>query len=97
MELTDILECALQVMGRIAMPPEKIREVIGNRTKHIKAYNLCDGTNTLSDIAKKARIDQGNLSRTTRRWIEHGIVFSIGEGREGRLLHLYPLPKKEQL
>ncbi len=95
MELNDFLDCALQVIARIGLPPEKIREVIGNRAKHIKAYNLCDGKNPLNHIAKKARIDQGNLSRTTRRWIEQGIMFSIGTGREARLLHIYPLPKKE--
>ena len=94
-ELTDFLDCALQVIGRIAMPPETIREVIGNRAKLVKAYNLCDGRNTLSEIAKRSRVDLGNLSRTTRRWIQHGIVFSVGEGRENRLLHIYPLRGKD--
>jgi hypothetical protein len=95
MELADFLGCALQVIGRVAMPPEKIRKVIGNRPKHMNAFNLCNGKNTLVEIAKKARIDQGNLSRTTNRWLEQGIIFSIGEGKESRLLHIYPLPKKD--
>ena len=95
MELTDLLACALQAVGRIAIPPEKIREVIGGRAKQLKAYNLCDGKKSLKEIARKAKIDRGNLSRTTQRWIEHGIVFSLGEGREARLLRIYPLPKPD--
>ena len=93
MELNDFLNCTLQVIARVAMPPDKIREVIGDRAKQLKAYNLCDGTNTLGEIAKKARIDQGNFSRTSTRWIEQGILFSVGQGNDRRLLHLYPLPK----
>ena len=93
MELDDLLRCTLQVIAKVAMPPEKIREVIGDRKKQLKAYNLCDGKNTTIEIAKKARVDQGNFSRTATRWIEHGIVFSVGKGLDKRLLHLYPLPK----
>ena len=95
MELNDLLRCTLQVIARVAMPPEKIREVIGDRKKQLKAYNLCDGNNTLGEIAKKAKVDQGNFSRTASRWIEHGIIFSVSEGSEKRLLHLYPLPKND--
>jgi hypothetical protein len=95
MEIVDLLKCAIQVIAKVAMPPEKIREVIGDRKKQLKAYNLCDGMNSLVQIAKKAKIDQGNFSRTASRWIEHGIIFSVGEGSEKRLLHVYPLPKKD--
>src|ERR1700676_1057327 len=95
MELNDLLRCTLQVMARIAMPPEKIREAIGEeKKKQLKAYNLCDGKNTIGEIAKKAKINQGNFSKTGQRWLEQGIVFSVGEGREKRLLHLYPISKK---
>lgn len=92
MESNDLLECALQVLARIAIPPEKVREIIGEgKKKHINAYNLCDGKTTLSDIARKAHLNQGNLSRTTTRWVEQGILFAIGEGPAKRFLHMYPL------
>jgi hypothetical protein len=95
LETNDLLRCALQVVGRIAMPSAKIREVIGNRPKQLRAYNLCNGEHTLTEISRKARINMGNLSRTTRRWVEHGIIFVVGEGAERRPLHIYPLPKRE--
>ncbi len=96
METNDLLRCAVQVIGRIAVPPEKVRKIIGeSKKKQLKAYNLCDGTRTLVKIAKKAKIDEGNLSRTVNRWLEHGIVFSVAEGSDKRLLHIYPLPKRE--
>lgn len=96
MELNDLLTCALQVLGRMAIPPAKIREVIGEKKKkQLKAYNLCDGTRTLGEIAKRAKLNQGNFSKTAKRWIEHGILFAFTDGVEKRLLHVYPLPKKE--
>jgi len=91
MEPNDLLPCALQLLGRIAIPPEHIRDIIGGKKKQLEAFNLCDGTRTLKEIAKKAGIDQGNFSRTVDRWKAHGIVFSIREGRESRILHVYPL------
>ena len=93
MELNDLLACTLQVIAGVAMPPEKIREIIGDGEKQLKAYNLCDGKNTVGEIAKKAKINQGNFSRTASRWIEHGIIFSVTDGTEKHLLHLFPLPK----
>ena len=96
MEIKDLLGCALQIIGRIAIPPATVREVIGQaKKKQLKAYNLCDGTRTAREIAKKAKIDEGNFSRTAQRWIERGIVFSLADGAEKRLLHIYPLPEDE--
>ncbi|SRR6266480_3643050 len=91
MDDTDLLRCLVQVIGRAAIPPEEIISVIGKRKKQIKAFNLCDGTRTLGDIARKAKINQGNLSRTTARWVEQGILFRIGEGKAARLIHIYPI------
>lgn len=96
METNDLLACALQIIGRIAIPAATVREVIGQaKKKQLKAYNLCDGTRTVGQIAKKVKIDSGNFSRTAQRWIEHGIVFSFADGIEKRLLHIYPLPEDE--
>lgn len=95
METNDLLACLLQVLGRTAMPPSEVRRVTGDRAKQLKAFNLCDGSNTLMEIGRKARIDSGNLSRSVARWREHGIVFLIGTGNQARYLHIYPLSPKE--
>jgi len=94
--VADLLKCAIQVLGRIAIPPERVREVVGARgKKQIRAFNLFDGTRTMAEVAKKAKIDQGNLSRTVGRWVANGFAYWIGAGNESRLLHVYPIAETE--
>ena len=90
----DLLRCLLQVIGRASLPDKVVREVVGNGKNRIKAFNLFDGHVTMSDVSKKTKIDQGNLSRAVSDWVENGIAFWIGEGDEARLLHIYPIPEK---
>ena len=89
----QLLRCLVHIIGRAAMPPEKVFEIVGRGAKQVEAFNLCDGTLSQKDICKKTGIDAGQMSRTFTRWIENGIAFSIGEGQSARLLHIYPLPK----
>lgn len=89
----NLLRCLVQVIGRIAIPVDQAREVIGTGKNRLKAFNMFDGTQALADIAKQTKIDKGNLSRAATDWVEHGIAFWIGEGAESRLMHLYPIPK----
>lgn len=96
MDTNDLLRCAIQVIGRVALPTAQVREIVGDGKKQINAYNLCDGSLTQKEIAKRSRINQGNLSRTLQRWRDHGIVFVFGEGRQSTFLHIYPLPPKEK-
>ena len=95
-KLEQLIECLIQVIGRAAVPEQKVREIVGDGAKQIKAFNLCDGTRTQLAIAKQARIDQGSLSRTSQRWVENGVAFWVGEGHGARLLHIYPLSKRAQ-
>jgi hypothetical protein len=92
-EQTDeLLRCLMHILGRAAMPPEKVVELIGGGKKQVRAFNLCDGTLSQSEVAKKAGIDSGNFSRTFSRWVENGIAFSVGDGNDAKLLHIYPIP-----
>lgn len=92
-----LLRAILSVSARGAIPPRKLLRIVmptGSSEKQRQAYNLCDGTRTQAEIAKSLKLDQGNFSRTLGRWIEEGVVFRLGEGRDSRLLHLYPLTKE---
>lgn len=95
--LSDLLKCAMQVVGRIAMRPEQVGEILVRNAsaKQIKAYNLCDGMKTQGDVAKAAGLDAGNFSRTAARWVKSGVLFRIGSGKEAKLLHLYPIAKSD--
>ncbi len=96
MDTNDLLRCAIQVIGRVALPPDRVREIVGSGKRQINAFNLCDGSRTQKEIAQKSRINQGNLSRTLARWRKHGILFVFGEGRQSTFLHIYPLPPTEK-
>ena len=93
----DLLRALVRTTARAVFPVRQVYEVVnvgGKGARQMKAFNLADGTRTQSDIAKQANIDQGNFSRTVSRWVEAGIMFRLGEGREAKLLHVYPLPTK---
>jgi hypothetical protein len=86
----------IQLVGRTAIPPDQVRDLIGTGRVNLKAFNMCDGTNTQKSIAKKLRIDQGQLSRTFSRWVESGIAFRVGDRKEARLLHIYPIRQESR-
>jgi DNA-binding MarR family transcriptional regulator len=90
--IEQLIASLIQVIGRAALPPDKISEFVGRGRAQLRAFNMCDGNHTQIEIAKKLRIDQGQLSRTLTRWVENGIAFRVGEGKELRFLHIYPIP-----
>lgn len=92
--MEELLRAILVMTARQAFPPDKLTEIVqgkSSNTKQLQAYNLCDGTRGQSEIVKELKLDQGNFSRTVSRWIEEGVVFRLGDGRDAKLLHLYPL------
>jgi len=93
----DLLRALLATTGRAAFSPIQLYDLVapnGNAPKQIKAFNLADGTRTQADIAKQAGIDPASFSRSVSRWIENGIMFRLGKGRDSTLLHIYPVPTK---
>lgn len=92
-----LLRILIALTGRAVFAEELVFEIVagasgmGSGTKQLNAYNLCDGSHTQADVARMAKLDAGNFSRTLNRWIASGIVFRIGDGREATLLHVFPL------
>lgn len=92
-ELTDdLLRVLVRVTGRVAIPPDELRELVGSGPKQLGAYNLCDGTRRLAEVVKKMGLDSGNFTRTLQRWERIGIAFRVGDDENP--LHLYPLPEE---
>lgn len=91
-EALDLMRFALKVIGRLAFPPEQVAEIVGTG-KQLSAFNLSDGTRTQRAICRKTGLDAGSLSRTVDRWVQAGVAFRMGAGKESCPLHLYPLPK----
>lgn len=92
-----LLRAILSMTARLAIPPADLAQIVAPKGSggeaQVAAYNMCDGSKGQSEIARELKLDAGNLSRTVSRWIEAGIVLRIGDGRDVKLLHIYPLPK----
>jgi DNA-binding MarR family transcriptional regulator len=87
------LRAILATVARQTFPPAEILKIMGPNAgeKQFRAYNMCDGTRTQAEIAKELALDSGNFSKSLGRWIDAGIVIRVGEGRDVRPVHLYPL------
>lgn len=89
-----LLRAILSTVARKTFSEGGLRDLVaprGSGSSQLAAYNMCDGTKTQAEIGKAQKIDPGSFSRTVARWVDAGIVFRIPEGREVKLLHVYPL------
>jgi hypothetical protein len=90
----SLLRAIFATVGRSTFPPPQVYRVItphGGSDRQLAAYNLRDGNTPQADIAKRAKLDKGAMSRALARWIEAGIVVRIG--KDMLPLHVYPLSK----
>jgi hypothetical protein len=90
--IESLLECLIQVIGRVAIPIDRVYEIVGTNDKQIKAFNLCNGVVTQLEVAKKCGIDPGNFNRIITKWVENGVAFWIGSGKDARVMHIYSIP-----
>lgn len=89
------LKAILATIARQTFPPEALSKLVAPTKagdRQLVAYNLCDGSRSQTEIAKELGLDAGAFSRTVSRWVDLGILVRVGEKRETRLVHLYPLP-----
>lgn len=89
--LEQYLPILVQVAGRIAIQEPRLREIIGDKAKHLRLFNLADGSLVQTALAKKVGMTQGGVSLVFKRWSAAGAIFHLGEGRAMRFLHIYPL------
>jgi DNA-binding MarR family transcriptional regulator len=79
-------EIIISLLGRIAFPNDRLRNMIQKGSKKPKeilaAYNLCDGQTTITEIAKRARIAQPSLSVAVDKWEQDGILVKRRDGTE---------------
>lgn len=96
MTVTDaLLKGILATVGRATFPPDTLHKIIAptvGSAKQVQAYNLCDGETPQAEIARRAKLDKGNLSKTITKWVEAGVVIRVGP--EGHPLGLYKLLPK---
>lgn len=95
MDTNDLLRFGLHTLGRLAISPQEVRDIVDTGPGRVEAFNLCDGSRNQREIATAAGIDPGNLSRAITRWREHGVIFVMGSDKSATYLHIYPLPPAE--
>ena len=90
------LRATMSLIARQTFSPEKLRELVSARgtEKILRAFNMCDGKKSQTEIATNLKIDAGQFSRTVKQWLDDGIVIKIGDRKSARLVHVYPLPEK---
>ena len=91
----QLLRAILATVARQTFSIDAILDVVAvgsDKAKQIRAYNLCDGSRSQSEVAKAAGLDSGNFSKTLTRWIDAGVVVRVGENRDVKPVHVYPLP-----
>jgi DNA-binding MarR family transcriptional regulator len=91
-----LLRAILATVARQTFPPETIEKIVApqaNSLKWMQVYNLCDGSMSQADIAKKVNVDKSDVSKKIKKWIEAGIVIRLADGDGERPVHVYPLPE----
>lgn len=95
---TAYLRAILATVARQTFPVDQIVSIVTKGTggeKQLRAYNLCDGSKSQSEIAKEVGVDSSNFSKSISRWVDEGIVIKVGDGRESKPIHVYPLPESK--
>jgi aminopeptidase-like protein len=79
-------EIIISLLGRIAFSNDSLKKMIQKGSKKpnemLAAYNLCDGHNTITEIATRAGIAVPSLSIAVDKWEENGIVVKKRDGAE---------------
>ena len=91
----QLLRAILATVARQTFSVDFITEKVAvgtDKTKQIEAYNMCDGSKSQAEIAKQLNLDQSNFSKTVARWVDLGIVVKVGQLRDIKLVHIYPIP-----
>lgn len=93
-----LLRAILAVVARQTFPPKQLYTLVAPRSgmqKQVKAFNLCDGSRTQSEVAKMLSLDAGNFSRQVKRWIELGIMTRIIVDGIDKPIHVYPISEDD--
>jgi hypothetical protein len=88
---SDVL---ISLIGRIVFPEDDMKKLIMKRKRkpenYIKAYNLCDGEHSLSDIAVSIGVAPGTLSPILSYWKSIGILYIV-ENKGKKYKNLYQI------
>lgn len=85
----------------MVFPEDELKNIIMKKKKkpedYVKAYNLCDGKHSLTEIAAAIKVSIGTLSPILAYWKSIGIVYEIEENGRRVYKNLYLLKEPKQI
>ncbi|MBI4009672.1 MAG: hypothetical protein HY361_00560 [Candidatus Aenigmarchaeota archaeon] len=94
-------EVVVALLGRMVFPENELKNIIMKKKKkpedYIRAYNLCDGEHSLTEIAAAIKVSTGTLSPILAYWKSIGIVYEINETGRRVYKNLYSLKEPKQI
>jgi DNA-binding MarR family transcriptional regulator len=100
--MKDMFQAMIPLLGKLEFPPEQLQLIVmrnkRNPLDYIKAYNLCDGEHTMSEIATAINVKPGTLSPILADWKDLGIVYEVTRknGRFYQRLYKLDVPKSKK-
>jgi len=78
--MTNGQETIIKLLGRIAFTEEYIMKIVkfkkGAKAQvYVNCYNACDGTRSVTELAKIVNVKANTLFPILKQWEEIGIVF----------------------
>lgn len=79
-------EFIISLLGRMAFRQDELKKLVIKGSKKpaaiIKAYNMCNGTRTITEIANHVGITPSAMTQAVDRWEKNGIIFKAKKGNE---------------
>jgi len=98
-----MFETMISLLGRLVYPPKELTAIVmwkkRNPEEYVKAYNLCDGEHTVSQIADAINVSPGTLSPILSEWEELGIIYEVTKkgGKFYKKLYKLETPKPSEI
>jgi hypothetical protein len=100
-QITSQNEALIALIGRLVFPENELKNIIMRKKRrpedYVRAYNLCDGKHSLTEIAASIKVSIGTLSPILAYWKSIGILYEIEENRKKNYKNLYPLEELKEI
>jgi predicted transcriptional regulator len=88
-------EILISLIGRVSFKKEEIGDIVTkkkqNPGKYIEGYNACDGSHTVTELARIVGVKPPTLSPILQEWEELGIIFEVERPKGKFYKKLFPI------
>jgi hypothetical protein len=88
-------EMMISLLGRLVFPEDKLKNMITknkrNPDAYLRGYNSCDGTRTVTEVAKVIGVNPSTLNPIINDWEVQGIIYEVESNRGKTYKCLYKI------